>query len=112
LDRDWCFFLFGVEGLTIMKPWAKSFYKGKAWRQCRDAFFISKLGLCERCGGPGKIVHHKVYLTQDNINDPSISLNFNNLELLCQDCHNKEHHGGKATRDDVMFDESGNLVKL
>jgi 5-methylcytosine-specific restriction enzyme A len=109
LDRDWCFFYLG---LTIMKPWAKSFYKGKAWRQCRDAFFISRHGLCERCSGPGKIVHHKIYLTPDNINDPSISLNFDNLELLCQDCHNKEHHGRKATRDDVMFDSDGDLIQV
>lgn len=95
-----------------MKPWAKSFYKGKAWRQCRDAFFISRHGLCERCSGPGKIVHHKIYLTPDNINDPDVSLNWSNLELLCQDCHNKEHHGEKATRDDVMFDSDGDLIQV
>ena len=93
-----------------MKPWAKHFYKSKAWRQCRDAFFVAKHGLCERCGGPGKIVHHKVWLTPENINDPSVTLNFKNLELLCQDCHNKEHHRGGAVADGLMFDEDGNLV--
>ena len=54
----------------MAKEWAKSFYQSKAWRRCRDAFFISKQGLCERCENPGKIVHHKIYITPNNINDP------------------------------------------
>jgi hypothetical protein len=95
-----------------MKPWAKRFYKSKAWRQCRDAYFASVHGLCERCGGVGKIVHHVDYLTPDNINDPSVTLNFDNLELLCQDCHNREHHGANAVGDGLAFDEDGNLVKV
>jgi 5-methylcytosine-specific restriction endonuclease McrA len=92
-----------------MKPWAKSFYKSKAWRQCRDAFFASRYGLCERCGKPGVIVHHKIKLTPSNINDPTVTLNWNNLELLCQDCHNKEH-GGSVTADGLEFDENGDLI--
>jgi 5-methylcytosine-specific restriction enzyme A len=95
-----------------LKSWAESFYKGKAWRQCRDAYFVSQHGICERCGGLGKIVHHKKYLTPDNINDPDVSLNWENLELLCHDCHNKEHFEKYSPiRDGLMFDESGNLVK-
>jgi 5-methylcytosine-specific restriction endonuclease McrA len=94
-----------------MKPYAEKFYKSKAWRNCRDAYFISQHGICERCNGAGKIVHHKVYLNPENINDPDIALNHEKLELLCQDCHNKEHHGsGDVVREDVMFDEHGNLV--
>ena len=95
-----------------MKPWARRFYKSRAWRQCRDAFFTAKHGLCERCGGPGKIVHHKVYLTPQNIDNPAVSLNWHNLELLCQDCHTREHHKGDAVVDGLMFDEDGNLVTL
>jgi 5-methylcytosine-specific restriction endonuclease McrA len=53
-------------------------------------------GLCERCLKkglivPGEIVHHKVYISPDNINDPAITLNPDNLELLCRDCHAEEH---------------------
>ena len=40
---------------------------------------------------PGIIVHHKIELTPDNINDPHIALSFDNLELLCEDHHNKQH---------------------
>ena len=64
-----------------MKEWAKSFYKSKAWRDCRDAYFISKHGLCERCNcKAGTIVHHKVYLTPQNINDPNVTIKESTLE--------------------------------
>lgn len=93
-----------------MKPWAKQFYKSKAWYKCRQAYIILVHGLCERCGEPGKIVHHTIYLTPENINDPNVALNHKHLELLCQDCHNKEHHGSEAVEDGLMFDENGDLV--
>lgn len=62
---------------------------------------------------PGDEVHHKVYLTPDNINDPETTLSWDNLELLCAACHSKEHnekHG--VLREDVMFDENGDLVPV
>jgi 5-methylcytosine-specific restriction endonuclease McrA len=93
-----------------MKPWAEHFYKSKAWQECRDAFFISKFGLCERCSRPGEIVHHKIYLTPENINKPEITLNWDNLELLCLDCHNREH-GGANIIDGLEFDDDGNLIQ-
>ena len=51
--------------------------------------------LCERCLARGLIrqgdeVHHKIRLTPENINDPNISLNWENLELLCKTCHDEE----------------------
>ena len=79
-----------------MKDFAKCFYNTKRWQNCRNSYFKKVGGLCERClkAGkitPGEIVHHKIYLDENNINDASISLNFNNLELLCRECHEKEH---------------------
>lgn len=78
------------------KDFAKGFYTGSAWKQCRKAYKASRRGLCERClakglYSPGVIVHHKVHLTAQNIKDPNVSLNFDNLELLCRDCHDDEH---------------------
>lgn len=69
--------------------------------------------LCERCSKHNdpvvaKVVHHKIYLTKQNINDISISLSWENLESLCQDCHNKEHHQNKNKR--YCFDEDGNII--
>ena len=97
-----------------MKPWAEKFYNSDAWRACRDGFLKSKEGLCERCSTPddpvvAKIAHHKIYLNEHNINDPNITLNWDNLEALCQDCHNKEHHRNKRPKR-YYFDENGNLV--
>ena len=93
-----------------MKEFAKRFYHSKQWRECRASYFKSVHGLCERCGAGGKIVHHKIYLNESNIDDPYITLSHDNLELLCQDCHNVEHMGGKpAVADGLMFDEFGQL---
>jgi 5-methylcytosine-specific restriction endonuclease McrA len=96
----------------IVKDYARKFYKSSSWRKCRESYFNFKHGLCERCQGPGKIVHHKKYITPDNINDPDITLNFRNLELLCQDCHNREHHERNSpTVEGVMFDSNGDLIR-
>lgn len=101
----------------MAKEFAKKFYRSKAWLNCRAAYKESVNGLCERCLAkqkirPGKILHHIKYLTPNNINDPYISLNWDNLEFVCQDCHNSEHHNENGSmREDVMFDEYGNLVE-
>jgi hypothetical protein len=97
----------------MAREFAKSFYASAAWKQCRRAFIASTQdGLCNRCLlNPGKIVHHKTLLTPKNINDPSISLNHERLEYLCQDCHNKEHMGRDPIADGLMFDDNGDLVQ-
>ncbi len=101
----------------MAKTWAQSFYRSKAWQECRAAYIESVHGLCERCQTkgilkPGKIVHHTCYLTPGNIKDPSVSLNFDNLEYLCQDCHNEEHHAESSTRRDCYFTENGELKEI
>ena len=95
----------------MAKDFAKAFYNSDAWHACRDAYRAYVGGLCERCirkgiYKAGEIVHHKIYLTPRNINDPSVALNFRNLELVCLDCHNAEH-GVKKRR--YSFDASGNI---
>lgn len=40
-----------------------------------------------------------------------ITLNFDNLEYICQKCHTQEHLKDKSTKNEVEFDENGNLVK-
>lgn len=83
-----------------MKAYAETFYKSRAWKNCAKAYKASKGGLCERCLKSGKIsagavVHHKIHISQKNINDPTITLNWDNLELLCYDCHAAEHGNKK-----------------
>lgn len=92
-----------------MKAWARGFYFSKVWSDTREAYLVSQHYLCERCEQPAKIVHHRRYLTPDNINDTSITLSWDNLEALCQDCHNKEHHKNVKQRR-YCFDEDGNIV--
>lgn len=55
--------------------------------------------MCERCGQTGAQVHHKVRLTPANLNDPAVSLNWANLELLCDECHKAEHKKRKKKSD-------------
>lgn len=80
-----------------MKEYAERFYKSKDWQRCRAAYIQEKRGLCERClaegiANAGVIVHHIINITPDNINDPEVVLNFDNLELLCRR-HHAEAHG-------------------
>ncbi len=68
--------------------------------------------LCERClkegvAEPAVIVHHKIYINEDNIHDPSITLNFDNLEALCMRHHNEEHFGANVKR--YRVDEFGRV---
>ena len=76
----------------MAKDYAKSFYNSKQWKQARKVYIEMKFGICERCGKPNaKQVHHKKYITKANINNPEITLDFDNFELLCDYCHQKEH---------------------
>lgn len=96
-----------------MQPWAEGFYKSKEWQECREAFLQSKFFLCERCGGVATIAHHKIHLTFENIHDPNITLNWGKLEALCQECHNREHHGERdVTREGLAFNERGELIEV
>lgn len=107
----------------MAKDFAKRFYHTQAWLDCSEAYRRLRFRICEKCGEPGNIVHHKILLTEQNINDPNITLNFDNLELLCKHCHDREEghfldakknnnkKKANVTAAGVMFDEYGNLVQ-
>ena len=89
-----------------------AFYRSAAWRRLSRVFLLSKNYICERCGQPAEIAHHRRYLTPRNINNPDISLNPDNLEALCMACHNAEHFGtGGAVAQGLTFDENGDPIK-
>lgn len=95
-----------------MQSWAVAFYKSKSWKQCRAAYAQSVGGLCERCLArgvykAGEIVHHKTWLTPDNITDPTVTLNWANLELVCRDCHAQEH---EARHRRYKVDPNGRVI--
>ena len=94
-----------------MQDWAKKFYTSQAWKLTRKAYKKSVGGLCERCREqgivkPGVIVHHKVWLTPYNIADPHRTLDWDNLQLVCRDCHAEIHKDPK--RYDI--DEYGRVI--
>ena len=72
--------------------------------------------LCQHCGRAASDVHHIKHLTEDNVNDPNISLNPDNLVSLCWACHRREHRGddgrGRMMQEQnpYTFDENGMLV--
>lgn len=105
----------------------KKFYQSKAWNDVRKNVWLRQNLLCNRCHKPVYvdgiseylpkdrrvigIVHHKEYLDETNVYDINITLNLDNLEGLCKDCHEKEHNSRAGLRDGYYFDENGNLTK-
>lgn len=88
-----------------MKEFAKGLYKSKAWQSTRAAYMASVGGLCESClkkgiYKPGEIVHHIIPLTPENIGDAHIALSWNNLRLVCRECHGEAHRKQKRYRVD------------
>lgn len=95
-----------------MKEYAKEFYTSPEWRHCRDAYMNSVGMMCEMCKESGQyekadIVHHKIHITPDNINDVEITLNHLNLQALCRH-HHMLVHSTKQRR--YIVDSNGNVI--
>lgn len=104
----------------------KEFYNSKIWKSVRRNVWLKQSCLCARCGLPvyvdgisdylpkGQrrtgIVHHKEYLNDLNITDDNITISEENLEGICKECHEKEHHQDISTRKGYNFDINGNLI--
>lgn len=79
-----------------------TFYRCKEWRRLLESLKLERVNdegqvICEYCGKPivrayDIIGHHKVELTEDNVNDVTISLNPDNVELVHHKCHNYIHN--------------------
>jgi 5-methylcytosine-specific restriction endonuclease McrA len=88
------------------------FYNSRKWRRLSRAFLASRNYICERCGKPADIAHHKTRLTPANVNNTDISLNAARLEALCLECHNIEHYGaGGAILRGLEFTPEGDIRK-
>jgi len=87
----------------------KEFYDSNAWENFRKVLILERAEesgvICEECGkhiteSKDIILHHSpVELTLANVNDYIVSLNPENIKIVCFDCHNKVHgrfgHGNK-----------------
>lgn len=72
------------------------FYCSRAWRELAYSLKIKANGKCNRCGNIqldfSKLIgHHTIELNEDNINNPSIALNPDKVEIICHSCHDKQH---------------------
>ena len=70
-----------------------NFYQTKEWKLLRNQKYYDANGLCELCKKKGIIregidVHHLVEISKDW----SKRLDYDNLVLLCKDCHNAIHN--------------------
>lgn len=77
-------------------PELKSFYNSKEWRTFRLNLINERGNKCDKCGNyiaqsKDIIGHHTVELTPENVKDATISLNPDLVEIICFECHNKEH---------------------
>lgn len=110
----------------MARDFAKAFYKSREWQEVRELIRKRDRYLCKHCGQYGEEVHHIIHLTPENIWDEKITLNPSNLELLCRECHKKEHKRDRANGhikdtgkaelsksldNEYIFDANGRLVK-
>lgn len=73
-----------------------SFYRSKEWETLRRTIQLERGFVCEMCHKTilrpyDSVCHHVTPLTEDNVNDSTISLNPSNIQLLCHECHNRIH---------------------
>lgn len=99
----------------MARDFARAFYAGRPWKECRGSFIASRIaidgGKCYRCDKQGYIVDHVIELTPTNITDSNIALNHDNCAWLCLICHNKKYSLNTYIREDLMFNELGDVVK-
>ena len=103
----------------MAQRWARPFLHSKPWQRCRAGYIAHRIeidgGVCEVCHEePGYIVHHKIRLTPENINDPAVSLSWEHLSYECKACHDcHDGHGLKRKKTlTVIFDDNGDPAAI
>ncbi len=86
-----------------------------AWRRARKAYIDKRIaidgGMCETCHEElGKIVHHKIWLNDVNVNDLSIALDEKNFRYDCQTCHNREVDPNREVPGRVRYGPDGEII--
>jgi 5-methylcytosine-specific restriction protein A len=74
------------------------FYQSRAWKDLRNAF-IAEHPLCAACEAtgrttPGFIVDHII----ERADDPSLELEWSNLQTMCLSCHSRKTRIEAASR--------------
>ena len=76
----------------MAKDFSRAFYHSAQWQRARANAWARDHGLCQRCLErghitPADVVHHIEELTPENVSDPRISSDPDNLVCLCHECH-------------------------
>lgn len=71
----------------------QSFYNKSEWRKLRKAKLMAQ-PLCELCGAVAQHIHHIISFVNedDELKQMELLLNWENLQSLCQECHNRLHN--------------------
>lgn len=73
-----------------------AFYLSKEYIELSRLLKLQSGGRCGACSGIFPYselrTHHVIELTVENIHDPRITLNPDNIEVICHKCHNKAHN--------------------
>lgn len=111
----------------MAREFARGLYKSKRWERLRALCMARPVPLsdgrvcppmmCERCFErtgrlvPAEICHHKTFVTPENVGDPSVTLNADNIMRVCRDCHARIHYPNDC-RPRMAFDEHGRAIEL
>lgn len=96
----------------------KPFYRTAAWRRVRQLALIRDGAMCCECmrrmrDGSGTrvrratMVHHIIPIDQR----PDLALDLDNLESLCDSCHNREHPE-KGKREENTISHQMRVIKI
>lgn len=90
-----------------------TFYQSKTWVKLTKIIRQERINdngeiICDYCKKPitkayDCICHHKIALTDENINDVEISLNPNNISLVHHRCHNLIHEKFKRPHENIYL---------
>ena len=77
------------------------FYNTREWHELRERKRRAEHFECERCRSKGihsqaYTVHHRKYLRKF----PELAMSYDNLELLCEQCHYEEHHKSEQLNEE------------
>lgn len=85
----------------MAEQWASRLYNSQAWKDLRRAVIAARGSRCQLCGrlvtdDSQLVVHHVKELTPENIGDPNVAMNPDNLQVICRNCHDIIHRRYKA----------------
>lgn len=98
------------------------FYKSALWRRARRQALERDLYMCAECMAawrrrelpaprPATVVHH----IKPRSERPDLALNLDNLQSLCDACHNKKHPekgGGPQDRSEAAAPGGARIIKV